>query len=209
MDSHECHGAAQAQCCTPNIKTITKRQSSEDDMYEMYLKIFLGHPVCDTNPVCGHGDAGMANVIHNGDLVAFNTQQYMIALVTALFWGSPSSSTKSVWDRWVVPVTRFASLSYANLYDYLYPSTGDFTNPRDDAIFASVWEFDPNCPQFNPVSVVMTKGDPRLAGKDSEHPLTGTGLPGGPNVLSVINNIKQRMWQQIEGIVGGTRMQGY
>jgi len=89
MDSHECHGAAQAKCCTPNIKTITKRQSSEDDMYEMYLKIFLGDPVCDTNPVCGHGDAGMANIIHNGDLVAFNTQQYMIARVTALFWGSP------------------------------------------------------------------------------------------------------------------------
>ncbi|KAK4041886.1 hypothetical protein C8A01DRAFT_14466, partial [Parachaetomium inaequale] len=295
MDQTGCSGgSARAECCTPNIKAISKRQSSQDAEYEAYLEIFLMSPVCVMSGIYEHWDV---DTIEARDLMTFNVESYTVALVTALFWGKPTVSQKDLWNRQIAAVTQFASLSYANLHDYLtssdasfiyvslgstqgaeyivcnlnlvassvanwlagkggggggggsstitcacvrsdccaegdaecigfdtdsefaarglpmspaedhashaldkrgkskeytvdvndhsttpitviryswvapaYPSTAQFTSPRDDAILLEAWDFDPNCPQFRPVSTTVTPvGNTPRTGFHSEH----------------------------------------
>lgn len=121
MDHTGCSGgSAQAECCTPNIKTISKRQSNEDATFEDYLEYLLANPVCNEAAIYEHGD------VVPRDLMAFNAEVYTTALVTALFWGTPIVSQKDLWNRRIAAVTQFTSLSYANLHDYLQSSDGDF-----------------------------------------------------------------------------------
>ncbi|KAK4112964.1 glycoside hydrolase family 45 protein, partial [Canariomyces notabilis] len=297
MDQTGCSGgSASAECCTPNIKTISKRQSGQDAEYEYYLERFLASPICANSGIYEHWDF-LGILIR--DLLAFNAESYTVALVTALFWGSPTVSQKDLWNRQIAAVTQFTSLSYANLHDYLmsseasyiyvsagstqgaeyivcnlnllasqvanwlagkggggggggstvtcvcvrsdccaeedsdcigfdaesefskrglpvspakeldkrgkarsymiklnnhntapitvldypweaptYPSTGQFTSPRDNAILSEAWDFDPNCPQFRPRSVSLTPvGTTSTSGFDSEHVFERNAIP--------------------------------
>ncbi len=119
MDHTGCSGnSAKVECCTPNIKTISKRQTSQDTAFENNLGSFLSSPVCEgVSPL-------LDGAITARDIMLFTAERTTIALVTALFWGSPTTSQKDLWNRRIAAVSQFTSLSFANLHDYLTSTDG-------------------------------------------------------------------------------------
>lgn len=124
-------GGAKARCCKPNYKTTSTRyQNSEDYQFEDALRNFMTNPVCMSNifvasPLRKRNESLAVDMDHQSvGLVprqdagyrTFVIESLVLFMAQRLFVETPRRSLIDIWDRTVV--TRFNSLSYANLADY-------------------------------------------------------------------------------------------
>ncbi|KAM7224443.1 family 18 glycosyl hydrolase [Rhypophila decipiens] len=145
MSSSGCAGASSwAHCCTPEIKTITKRYDEETDEYDMYLDMWADEPFCDKEGFAklkakrsdtGSMLAGTSALAARAES-KLDIQDTVYSLIDSLFFlYKATTALINVWDAHIPAGPGLSSSTYSNVSTWLaeegewIKDTGGITGP--------------------------------------------------------------------------------
>lgn len=99
-NTKECTRGARAKCCTPAYSTIVKKSPKEDEELADALEMFLDNPVCTNNT----------------QSYRYDSQETVIARLSAILYGSVSLDTVNTWDSKIG--AKYKYLKYKSIREW-------------------------------------------------------------------------------------------